>query len=129
MRGGQVGRVEEPSGISLLTASEIAVHLLRSCKSLPRFDSYLFGSTLTGIGRDIDILVVGPAGSLLTQLKEELRLAGKHLPLHIVYMLPSEACQTDFVVKERCVPLTQLASDPDCSYRIIPALRCEDRSE
>lgn len=92
-----------------MTASEIAAHLLRSCKSLARFDAYMFGSTLSGIGEDIDILVVGPGGEALSQLKEEMRLAGENLPLHVLYMQPSEARYTEFVVKEKCVPLAQLA--------------------
>lgn len=91
-----------------MTAREIAAHLLGSCKSLAHFDSYMFGSTLFGIGEDIDILVVGPGGEVLCRLKEEIRLAGEKLPLHVLYMQPSEALHTDFVIKEKCIPLMQL---------------------
>jgi hypothetical protein len=69
----------------------------------------MFGSTLSGIGQDIDILVVGPGGEALCQHKEELQLAGENLPLHILYMQPSEVRHTEFVAREKCVPLAQLA--------------------
>lgn len=105
-----MGRVEGPHEQDLMTASEIAAHLLESCGSLDRFDSYLFGSTLRGIGQDVDVLIVGPAGEALSQLKEEMRLAGEKLPLHILYMLPAELRRTDFVTRENCVPLAQLTA-------------------
>ena len=92
-----------------MTAGEIAAHLLECCGSLASFDAYMFGSTLNGVGEDIDILVIGPGGETLSQLKAEMRSAGEHLPLHILCMQPSEAHQTAFVVKERCMPLVDLA--------------------
>jgi hypothetical protein len=73
------------------------------------FDSYMFGSTLSGIGHDIDILVVGPGGEALCQLKEEMRVAGENLPLHVLYMQPSEERLTGFVAGEKCIPLAKLA--------------------
>ena len=88
--------------------STIATHLLTCCKSLVSFDAYLFGSTLNGVGEDIDILVVGPGGETLSNLKAEMQSAGEQLPLHILCMLPSEAEQSEFVLKERCVPLVDL---------------------
>ncbi|MFG1191794.1 hypothetical protein [Xanthobacter flavus] len=91
-----------------MTAREVAAHLLNSCRSLGQFDAYMFGSALSAIGEDIDILVVGPSGDALSQLKRELQAAGEFLPLHILYMLPSEALRTDFVAKEECVPLERL---------------------
>jgi hypothetical protein len=93
-----------------MTAGEIAAHLLASCGSLAQFDGYMFGSALRGIGEDIDILIVGPDGGVLSQLKHEIRLAGENLPLHVLYMGPSEARQTEFITQEKCVPLVQLAS-------------------
>ncbi len=105
-----MGRAEGLPEQGLMTANEIAAYLLGSCESLARFDSYMFGSTLSGIGQDIDILVVGPGGGALFQLKEEMRLAGENLPLHVLYMQPSEARHTEFVAREKCVPLAQLAS-------------------
>jgi hypothetical protein len=92
-----------------MTAREIAAHLLEHCASLAYFDAYMFGSTLHGIGEDIDILVVGPASEALSRLKAEMQLAGEKLPLHIICMEPSEAARTEFVSKERCVPLARLA--------------------
>lgn len=92
----------------LMTASEVAAHLINSCSSLEHFDAYLFGSTLRGIGEDVDILVVGPSGDALSQLKRELQAAGEFLPLHILYMLPSEERRTDFVAREKCVSLGQV---------------------
>ncbi|QDH15965.1 hypothetical protein E3E11_03155 [Oecophyllibacter saccharovorans] len=68
----------------------------------------MFGSALRGIGEDIDILIVGPGGNALSQLKRELQVAGEFLPLHILYMLPSEERHTDFVAKEKCVSLEQV---------------------
>jgi len=38
-----------------------------------------------------------------------MKLAGVDLPLHILYMQPSEVRHTNFVVKEKCVPLVKLA--------------------
>jgi len=104
-----MGRAEGAHENILMTSSEIAAHLLGSCDSLAHFDSYMFGSTLNGIGADIDILIVGPGGEALSQLKKEMRLAGQNLPLHVLYMQPSEARDTGFVAKEKCVPLAQLA--------------------
>jgi len=74
------------------------------------YKAYMFGSALHGVGEDIDILIVGPSGDLLSQLKKELRSAGNNLPLHILYMQPSEEQHTQFVEKERCISLTQLAA-------------------
>ncbi|WP_158743801.1 nucleotidyltransferase domain-containing protein [Acidisphaera sp. L21] len=88
-----------------MTAGEIAAHLLGSCRSLKQFDAYMFGSTLRGIGEDVDILVVGSSGDALSQLKQELQAAGEFLPLHILYMLPSEERRTNFVTREKCVQL------------------------
>lgn len=98
-----------------MTAREVAAYLLGSCKSLAGFESYMFGSALSGVGRDIDILVVGPGGEPLTKLKCELDLAGESLPLHLLYMLPSEANYTRFVAREKCVSLALLTDqDGDC---------------
>lgn len=91
-----------------MAADEIAQFLLGSCSSLRQFDVYIFGSTLNGIGEDIDILVVGPSDEALSQVKRELQTAGERLPLHILYMEPSEARYTDFVRREGCVPLAEL---------------------
>lgn len=104
-----MGRAEGLHEKRLMTASEIACHLLECCEYLVHFESYMFGSTLSGIGQDIDILVVGPGGGALYQLKKEMKLAGVDLPLHILYMQPSEVRHTNFVVKEKCVPLVKLA--------------------
>lgn len=105
-----MGRAEGSPEQSLMTASEIAVHLLGTCVSLEHFDAYMFGSTLHGVGQDIDILIVGPAGDPLAQIKKELRCAGESLPLHILYMQPSEERHTQFVAREKCIPLVHLAA-------------------
>jgi hypothetical protein len=88
--------------------AHIAAHLLSRCGALEQFDAYMFGSTLRGVGEDIDILVFGPGGDALSRLKRELRAEGEFLPLHILYMQPSEERRTDFVARENCVPLVQL---------------------
>jgi hypothetical protein len=93
-----------------MTASEIAAHLFGCCSSLEQFNVYMFGSTLCGIGEDVDILVVGPGGDSLSRLKRELRTAGEFLPLHILYMQPSEARHTEFVAREKCVLLRNLVA-------------------
>lgn len=105
-----MGRAEGSPEQGLMTASEIAVHLLGICASLEHFDAYMFGSTLRGVGEDIDILIVGPGGDLLAQLKKEMQCAGESLPLHILYMQPSEERHTQFVAREKCISLAQLAS-------------------
>lgn len=69
----------------------------------------MFGSSLSGVGSDFDILIVGPAGEPLSRLKAELRLAGKELPLDVLYMLPTEAGETGFVTSEGCITLAELA--------------------
>lgn len=79
-----MGRTEVSPEQGLMTASGVAVHLLGVCGSLKHFNAYMFGSTLHGVGEDIDILIVGPAGDLLAQLKKELRFAGESLPLHVL---------------------------------------------
>ena len=105
-----MGRSERASENGLMTAGEIAALLLGHCGSLRQFDAYMFGSTLLGVGEDIDILVVGPGGDVLSRLKQELYSAGECLPLHILFMQPSEERHTNFVASENCVPLAQLAS-------------------
>lgn len=92
-----------------MTACEVARHLLRTCESLREFESFMFGSSLFGVGSDFDILIVGPSGQPLSRLKAELRLAGEELPLDILYMLPAEAEETGFVTSEGCITLAQLA--------------------
>lgn len=104
-----MGRVETGFTKPLMTASEVANHLLKACVTLQEYESFMFGSSLFGIGSDYDILIVGPSGVALSRLKAELRLAGKELPLDILYMLPAEAEETDFVTREGCISLTQLA--------------------
>ncbi len=93
----------------LMAANEVAYYLLESCKTLSNFESYMFGSTLTGIGNDIDILIVGPIGSPLIKLKKELKAASKNLPLDILYMLPSEERETDFINRTGCISLDKLS--------------------
>lgn len=105
-----MGRAEGSPEQGLMTASEIAVHLLGTCATLEHFAAYMFGSTVHGVGADIDILIVGPGGNLLAQLKKEMQCAGESLPLHILYMQPSEEHHTRFVAREKCIPLAQLAS-------------------
>ena len=105
-----MGRAEGTSENGLMTAGEIAAHLLGCCSLLEQFDAYMFGSTLGGIGEDVDILVVGPGGDALSQLKRELRAAGESLPLHVLYMQPSEERHTEFVARQKCVPLASLAA-------------------
>lgn len=102
-------RIERPSGAGMMSANEVAIHLLESCPSLEHFEAYMFGSAVAGVGADIDILIVGPDGSLLSEVKSELCSAGEALPLHVLCMLPSEALHTQFVAREKCVPLSQLA--------------------
>ena len=104
-----MGLVKRALGTGMMSASEVAVHLLTACPSLEQFEAYMFGSAIAGIGADIDILIVGPGGSLLSQVKSELRSAGEALPLHVLCMLPSEALHTQFVAREKCVPLSRLA--------------------
>ncbi|MHA6724192.1 nucleotidyltransferase domain-containing protein [Sphingomonas sp. RS2018] len=109
MQGDTMGRAEGLHPPEILKAGAIAAHLLTRCESLASFDAYMFGSTLNGVGEDIDILVVGPSGETLSNLKAEMQSAGRQLPLHILCMLPSEADRSEFVLKERCIPLVDLA--------------------
>lgn len=108
-----MGRIEGAAG-SLMTACEVAKHLLRTCESLREFKSFMFGSSLFGAGSDFDILIIGPSGQPLSRLKAELRLAGEELPLDVLYMLPAEAEETGFVMSEGCVTLAQLADSEKC---------------
>lgn len=110
MQGDEMERSAESPKRVLMTASEISAHLLGTCPSLKHFEAYMFGSTLHGVGQDIDILVVGPSGYPLAELKKEIQRAEENLPLHVLYMQPSEDRHTQFVVKEKCVLLSQLAS-------------------
>lgn len=104
-----MGRAKEAVAVALMTASEVARYLLKSCGSLRDFESFMFGSSLFGVGSDFDILIVGPSGEPLSRLKAELKLAGKELPLDVLYMLPSEAEETGFITSEGCITLAQLA--------------------
>lgn len=112
-----MGRVTENNSAPLMTAREVARYLLECCKSLRQFESFMFGSSLFGVGNDFDILIVGPGGESLSQLKTELQVAASELPLDVLYMLPEEAQVTDFVGREGCIPLVQLAAHSDASTR------------
>lgn len=92
-----------------MNANEVATHIINTCASLKDFDAYMFGSTLKGIGKDIDILIVGPSGEALYNLKKEMMEAARELPLDVLYMLPSEAIDTNFIIQGGCVELAILA--------------------
>ena len=94
-----------------MTACDVARYLLDSCESLADFETFMFGSSIFGVGSDFDILIVGPSGEPLTRVKAELKLAGRELPLDVLYMLPIEAEETKFVARVGCISLAQLA-DP-----------------
>lgn len=79
-----------------------------SCPALSEFDAYMFGSSLAGVGSDFDILIVGPSGVALSQLKSEISAAGSMLPLDVLYMLPEEAEETKFITEQHCISLEQL---------------------
>lgn len=104
-----MGRVKGAVAEPLMTAREVSRYLLKSCESLREFESFMFGSSLFGVGSDFDILIVGPSDVPLSRLKAELRLAGKELPLDVLYMLPAEAEETGFITSEGCITLAQLA--------------------
>lgn len=108
MRSGEMGRVETIDAIPLMNASEVAKHIMTSCPALSEFNPYMFGSSLVGVGSDFDILIIGPSGDLLSQLKKEIRAAGSMLPLDVLYMLPEEAEETNFVSREKCISLENL---------------------
>lgn len=103
-------RIQGINSSSLMSVNDVARHLLKTCNSLKFFECFMFGSSLLGVGTDYDILVIGPAGEALIQLKAELKIAGAELPLDILYMLPKEAEETDFVVKQKCVSLSHLVT-------------------
>jgi hypothetical protein len=105
-----MGGITRNTDVPLMTACEVARYLLRCCGSLQEFESYMFGSSLFGVGGDFDILIVGPSGEPLSRLKAELRIAANELPLDILYMLPAEAETTKFVVREECIALKLLAA-------------------
>lgn len=69
----------------------------------------MFGSTLRGVGQDVDILIVGHAGEMLVRLKDEIAAAAQELPLHVLYMDPTEVFETNFIGREVCIPLSKLA--------------------
>jgi hypothetical protein len=105
-----MGSVEGTFESKLMTASEIASHLLANCASLRHFEAYIFGSTLHGVGEDIDILAVGPSGETLSKLKQEMRTASEFLPLHVLYMQPSEEQRTEFTTREKCINIKELVA-------------------
>lgn len=106
-----MGRITRNIEGQVMTAGDVAKHLLRCCESLRKFESFMFGSSLLGVGSDFDILIVGPSGDPLSRLKAELRIAGEELPLDVLFMLPAEAEATQFVAREGCIALSLLA-DP-----------------
>lgn len=105
-----MGRAEDAIAKQLMTAGEVACYLLETCGSLAEFESFMFGSSLSAIGSDYDILIVGPSGAPLARLKSELKVAANELPLDVLYMLPTEAAETQFVIREGCIDLWQLAA-------------------
>ncbi|MBX5012392.1 hypothetical protein HJB67_20860 [Rhizobium lentis] len=104
-----MGRTQGAPERSLKTSSEVARQLLETCPSLSEFESFMFGSSLVRAGNDFDVLIVGPSGEPLARLKSEIALAGRELPLDVLYMLPAEAEETGFVLNEGCVPLFEMA--------------------
>ena len=118
MRGCEMGGFTRDTAVPLMTACEVARYLLSCCGSLREFESYMFGSSLFGVGSDFDILIVGPSGDPLSRLKAELRVAANELPLDVLYMLPAEAEATEFVAREGCISLTLLAASsiPKCRF-------------
>lgn len=104
-----MGRFESANPKPLMNASEVARYLLESCQSLKFYESFMFGSSLFGVGSDFDILIVGQSLETLSELKAELRIAGEELPLDVLYMLPAEAIETEFINREGCISLEQLA--------------------
>ena len=111
-----MGRVESVVAEPLMTADEVAKYLLKSCESLQEFESFMFGSSLFGVGSDFDILIVGPSGEPLSRLKEELSLAEKELPLDVLFMLSAEAEETGFITREGCISLAKLAESEMCCH-------------
>lgn len=105
-----MGRITKNPAEPLMTACEVAEYLLKCCPSLPEFEPFMFGSSLLGVGNDFDILIVGPSGEALSRLKAELQVAASELPLDVLYMLPAEAEATEFVAREGCMTLIQLAT-------------------
>jgi hypothetical protein len=92
-----------------MKAPEVAKYILTSCPTLSEFHAYMFGSSLVGVGSDFDILIIGPSGSTLSQLKLEIRAAGSMLPLDVLYMLPEEAEETNFVSRKKCISFESLS--------------------
>lgn len=107
-----MGTVTSDITAPLMTACEVARYLLESCESLRGFESFMFGSSLVGLGNDFDILIVGPCDESLSRLKRELRVAASELPLDVLYMSPAEAEITEFVAREGCITLEELAAAP-----------------
>lgn len=104
-----MGRVEGAPAKSPMSARDVARFLLECCGSLREFESFMFGSSLVGTGNDFDILIVGPSGEPLSRLKAELAAAGKELPLDVLFMMPAEAKETDFVMRTGCLTLLEVA--------------------
>ncbi len=104
-----MGRVKTIDYSVIMPARDVARYLLDTCQTLSFFESFMFGSSLFGVGSDYDILIVGPSGELLLQLKAELKFAGAELPLDILYMHPMEAKETCFVANQKCISLQKLA--------------------
>ncbi|EGD17608.1 nucleotidyltransferase family protein [Xanthomonas hortorum] len=88
----------------------MASFILRTCASLRHFEPYMFGSSLSGIGSDFDILIIGPNHAPLSELKAEMRMAAQALPLDVLYMLPEEQHETSFINLQGCVSLHVIAS-------------------
>jgi hypothetical protein len=104
-----VGRIQRIHEKPLTIAKKIAFHIIEGCPSLNNTETYMFGSTLNGIGHDVDILVIYHDIKALIRIKEEIAKVSESLPLHVLYLDQKEAIETDFVVQQRCVPLSKLA--------------------
>ena len=104
-----MGRLQGLHESPVMSAAEVSAYLIKRCLTLSAFKSYMFGSYVESDGVDIDILIVGEPGQMLNKLKHELAEAGAQLPLHILFMNPQEAQETNFVLQQHCVSLSQLA--------------------
>lgn len=54
MQGAQMGRPEDNPAEGLMTAVDVARHLLKACPSLRLFEPFMFGSSLRGVVSDFD---------------------------------------------------------------------------
>lgn len=89
--------------------ADIAIILDRLKKTLgqlPQIKAFVFGSAVqtNSPPNDIDILVIYMDPALPARIREVV-FKIEYMPIHLIFLTPEEELETDFVRKQKCIPI------------------------